>query len=183
MEKLMGMRVAILTTNGVEESELTEPLEALRQNGAEVDILSPDGGEVQMMRHDDKTRKIASTGRIADANPDDYTAVMLPGGVVNADELRMNEDARTFVRRMQDSGRTIAAICHAPWLLVSAGLVRGKHLTSFHTLQDDIRNAGGTWTDEELVRDGNWITSRSPRDLPAFNQALVDATSRVQRAA
>lgn len=179
MPDITNKRIAIITTDGVEESELTDPMNALREAGATVEVLSPEGKPVQLMQHVDKTSMLPSDARVADRQASSYDAVVIPGGVVNADKLRMSEDARQFVRSFNDSGKTIAAICHAPWLLVSAGIVNGRTLTSYYTLQDDIRNAGGRWVDQECVSDGNLITSRSPQDLPAFNNRLIEALSRV----
>jgi protease I len=179
MPDLSSKRIAILTTDGVEETELTEPMKALKDAGATVEVLSPEGKPVQLMSHIDKTTMQPSDARIADRSPDTYDAIVLPGGVVNADALRMSEDARQFVRTFNESGKPIAAICHAPWVLVSSGVLDGRKLTSYYTVQDDIRNAGATWVDEEVVEDGNLITSRSPKDLPAFNGRLIEALSRI----
>ena len=179
MSKLADFRVAVLATDGFEETELTEPVKALREAGARVTILSPRPGEIQGVRHDlDKTVKVKVDGTIRDATAEEFDAVHLPGGTVNADSLRMVPEVQAFLRAMQEAGKPIAAICHAPWELVSAGLVRGRTLTSYHTLQDDIRNAGGTWVDREVVEDGNWVTSRQPADLPAFNRAMIRLFSR-----
>ena len=169
-----GFRVAVLATDGFEESELTEPVKALRGAGAQVTILSLKPGQIQAVRHDlDKTLKVTVDRTIRDASAEEFDAVHLPGGTVNADSLRMVPEVRAFLRAMQAAGKPIAAICHAPWELVSAGLVRGRTLTSYHTIQDDIRNAGGNWVDQGVVEDGNWVTSRQPGDLPAFNKAMV----------
>jgi len=183
MAKLSGKRVAILMTHGVEESELMEPAKALRMEGAEVVVASPEGGEVQVMRHDEKTLKAETQAKTADLRASDFDAVMLPGGVMNSDRLRMDEASRRFVREMDEQGKPMAVICHAPWLLVSAGLVRGRTLTSYYTLQDDIRNAGGNWVDQEAVIDRNLLTSRSPRDLPVFNEKMVEMIAAVPQAA
>ena len=178
MSKLTDFRVAVLATDGVEESELTEPVKALRDAGAKVTILSLKPGQIQGVRHDlDKTSKIKVDGTIRDASAEEFDAVHLPGGTVNADSMRMAPEVQAFLRAMQDAGKPIAAICHAPWELVSAGLARGRTLTSYHTLQDDVRNAGGNWVDREVVADGNWVTSRQPDDLPAFNRAMLSLFS------
>jgi protease I len=174
MSRLSGVNVMILMSDGVEESELTEPVKTLRNEGAAVSVASPEGGEVQVMRHDEKTMKADAQIKTSEANAAAVDAVLLPGGTFNADKLRMDESARRFVRQMDEAGKPIAAICHAPWLLVSAGLVKGRRLTSYYTLQDDVRNAGGEWVDEETVVDRNWLTSRSPGDLPAFNAKMVE---------
>ena len=179
MSRLDGFRVAVLATDGFEEVELTEPVKALKDAGAEVAILSLNPGRIQGVRHDlDKTGRIDVDRVIRDVTPEEFDAVHLPGGTVNADSLRMVPEVRAFLRAVQAAGKPIAAICHAPWELVSAGLVRGRTLTSYHTLQDDIRNAGGHWVDQGVVEDGNWVTSRQPGDLPAFNRAMLALFSR-----
>ena len=173
MFELSGLRVAILATDGFEETELTEPATALRAAGAEVTILSPRAGEIQGMRHDiDKTIRVKVDRTLEEVCADEFDAVHLPGGTVNADTMRMDPEVHAFVRAMEHAGKPISAICHAPWELVSAGLVFGRTLTSYYTLQDDIRNAGGHWVDRDVVEDGTW-TSRQPTDLPAFNRAMV----------
>ena len=174
MARLTGKKIAILMTDGVEESELLEPSKALQMEGAEVIVASPSGDEVQVMRHDEKTFKANSQMKTAELRASDFDAAMLPGGAMNGDRLRMDADARRFVQEMNGAEKPIAAICHAPWLLVSADLVRGRRLTSFFTLEDDIRNAGGNWVDEETVVDGNLLTSRHPGDIPAFNAKMVE---------
>ena len=179
MSELSGLRVAVLATDGFEESELTEPVKALREAGAEVTILSPSSGEIQGVRHDiDKTIKVKVDRTIKDASAEEFDAVHLPGGSLNADAMRMVPEVQAFLREMQDAGKPFAVICHAPWELVSAGLVRGRTLTSYHTIQDDIRNAGGHWVNREVVEDGNWVSSRQPTDLPAFNRAMIRLFSR-----
>jgi len=172
-ERLLDFRVAILVTNGFEQAELEEPRKALDEAGAITMVVSPQSRPVQGMNHSEKGDEFTVDLLLKDANPENFDAVLLPGGAVNADNLRMNEDAREFVRAMDNSGKPIAVICHGPWLLVSAGLVKGRHLTSYHTLQDDIRNAGGNWTDKETVLDQNWISSRKPDDIPAFNRGMI----------
>lgn len=179
MAKLSGINVAVLVTDGVEESELFDTIAALRAEDAAISVISPSGQAVQVMRHDEKTRTAQVQARISEANPRTFDAVLLPGGTMNADHLRMDEDARRFIRNMDEAGKPIAAICHAPWLLVSAGLVKGRTLTSYYTLQDDVRNAGGEWVDREVVQDGNWITSRNPDDIPAFNQAMIERVAAI----
>ena len=179
MPKLTDFRVAVLATDGFEESELTEPVKALRDAGALVSIVSLKSGQIQGVRHDlDKTVKIMVDRAIRDVRAEEFDAVHLPGGTVNADSMRMAQEVQAFLREMQDAGKPIAAICHAPWELVSAGLVRGRTLTSYHTIQDDVRNAGGDWVDRVVVEDDNWVTSRKPDDLPAFNQAMLRLFSR-----
>jgi deglycase len=179
MSELKGFRVAVLATDGFEESELTEPVQALRDAGASVTIVSLAPGRIQGVQHDlDKTVKVKVDRTIRDVSADEFDAVHLPGGTVNADSMRMVPEVQAFLRAMQDAGKPVSAICHAPWELVSAGLVRGRTLTSYHTTQDDVRNAGGNWVDQEVVEDGNWVTSRQPGDLPAFNREMLALFSR-----
>lgn len=179
MSELSGFRVAVLATDGFEETELTEPVKALREAGARVTILSPRPGEIQGVRHDiDKTIKVKVDRPVKGASAEEFDAVHLPGGALNADAMRMVPEVQAFLRAMQNGGKPFSVICHAPWELVSAGLVRGRTLTSYHTIQDDIRNAGGHWLDREVVEDGNWVSSRQPTDLPAFNRAMIRLFSR-----
>ena len=179
MSELSGFRVAVLATDGFEESELTEPVRALQEAGAQVTIVSPKPGEIQGVRHDiDKTRWVKVDRTITAVSPEEFDAVQLPGGALNADAMRMVPEVQAFLRAMQEAGKPFAVICHAPWELVSAGLVRGRTLTSYHSIQDDIRNAGGHWLDREVIEDGNWVSSRQPTDLPAFNRAMISLFSR-----
>jgi deglycase len=179
MSELTDFRVAVLATDGFEESELTEPVKALKDAGAQVTILSLKPGQIQGVRHDlDKTIKVNVDRALRDVSAEEFDGVHLPGGTVNADGMRMAPEVQAFLRAMQVAGKPITAICHAPWELVSAGLVRGRTLTSYHTIQDDIRNAGGDWVDREVIKDGNWVTSRQPGDLPAFNRAIIELFSR-----
>lgn len=171
--QLDGVRVAILVTDGFEQVELEKPRKALQDAGAETVVIAPKGGTVQGMNHDGKADEFTVDMELDDADPEEFDAVLLPGGVGNADNLRMEEAARRFVKAIEKSRKPIAVICHGPWLLVSSGLVKGRELTSYFTLQDDIRNAGGKWQDEEVVADGNWVSSRKPDDIPAFNQAMI----------
>lgn len=171
---LAGLRVAAIVTDGFEEPELIDPADALVKAGAHVDVVSPKAGTVQAFRHHDKGRVVPVARLLHDVESEEYDALLLPGGGLNADALRMLPKLQLFVREFQEAGKPIAIICHAPWILVSADLVRGRTLTSYHTIQDDIRNAGGTWVDQEVVVDGNWVTSRQPSDLPAFNQAMIE---------
>jgi protease I len=173
MNDLKKLRVAILATDGVEEPELTEPRKALDQAGARTELLSPKPGQIQAFRHHDKGITIPVDASIDQANADDYDAVLLPGGALNADAMRIVPKVKEFLQAMQKAGKPIAVICHAPWELVSAGLVEGRTLTSWPTLQDDIRNAGGNWVDREVVVDGNWVSSRKPDDIPAFNREMM----------
>ena len=179
MSELGNFHVAVLATDGFEESELLEPVKALRKAGARVTILAPKPGDIQGVRHDiDKTIKVRVDRAIKDASAEEFDAVHLPGGALNADAMRMVPEVQAFLRAMQDAGKPFAVICHAPWELVSAGLVRGRTLTGYHTIQDDIRNAGGQWVDQEVVEEGNWVTSRQPSDIPAFNRAMIRLFSR-----
>lgn len=171
--RLDGMRVAILVSDDFEQAEMTEPRKALDQAGANTVLIAPKPGQVTGMNHDTKTDSFNVDMTLDAANPNDFDAVLLPGGALNADFLRMNPQAQNFVRQFDSSGKPIAFICHAPWLLVSAGCVKGRTLTSWPSIQDDIRNAGATWVDKEMVRVGNWVSSRSPKDLGAFNPGMI----------
>jgi protease I len=176
MADLSGKKVAIVATDYFEESELLEPARALRDAGATVEIIAPHGGEIKGLKHVDPGQSVKVDKTLDEADPDDYDAAVFPGGAINADALRMEQKARDFVTKIMDEqGKPTAVICHAPWLLVSARLARGKRLTSFFTIQDDMRNAGAEWVDEPVVQDGNLITSRKPDDLPAFNDAISTA--------
>lgn len=180
---LEGMRVAILATNGVEQVELDEPRRALEMAGARTSLIAPKPGKIQAMRHDEKSDQFPVDMTLDQANPEDFDAVLLPGGALNADALRVDSSAQEFVRYMDDSGRPIALICHGPWLLVSAGLVEGRMLTAYPTIKDDIRNAGGQWMDREVIRDQNWVSSRQPSDIPAFTREMLQlfAEGRLRR--
>lgn len=180
MSDLKGIRVAILASDGVEQAELTEPRKFLEQLGVQATLLTPEGTHIQAMQHDQKTDKIPADGRIEGANTEDYDAVLLPGGALNADTLRMNQEARRFVREMERAKKPVAVICHAPWLLISAGLAKSRRMTSYYTIQDDLRNAGADWVDEEVVRDQNLVTSRQPSDIPAFNRAVAELLTQVR---
>lgn len=169
-------RVAFLVAaEGIEGVELTDPWKALQDAGHEPVLVSPAEDEVQLFDHLDRDGTRAVDVQVAKAQVDDYAALVLPGGVANPDALRTDADAVAFVRDFVASGRPVAAICHAPWVLVEADVVRDRRLTSFPSLTTDIRNAGGEWVDERVVSDGNLITSRNPHDLPAFNSALLEA--------
>lgn len=171
--QLQGMRVAILATDDFEQSELTEPKKALEEAGAQALIVAPHGGEIQGMKHDEKADRFPVDKSLAEADPERFDAVLLPGGALNADALRVVPEAKTFVSVMDQAGKPIAVICHGPWLLASAGLVSGRKMTSYHTIQDDLRNAGADWRDVEVLRDRNWVSSRRPADLPAFNREML----------
>ena len=173
-ENLNGMRVAILVVDGFEQVELTGPKEALDKQGVSTTLISKQAGKVQGFRHHDKGDSFDAVLGFEQAKADDFDAVLLPGGVINGDELRSIPAAQRFVQEIDEAGKPIFVICHGGWILVSAGLVEGRTMTSWPTLQDDIRNAGGNWVDEEVVVDGNWVSSRKPDDIPAFNHKLVD---------
>jgi protease I len=172
---LDGKKVAILVaTEGIEQVELTEPRKALEEAGATVELVSTETGEAQAFHHLDKADTFPIDRAVADVGAGDYDALMLPGGVANPDNLRTHEDAVSFVRGFFDAGKPVAAICHAPWTLVEADVVKGRTLTSWPSLQTDLRNAGATWVDEEVHVDQGLVTSRKPDDLPAFNAKMIE---------
>ena len=175
--ELQGKRIAILATDGFEQSELIEPKKNLEQAGARTEVLSLKEGEIKGWNHTDWGEKVKVDRLVSAANPADYDALVLPGGVINPDKLRMDEAAVEFVRRFVISGKTVAAICHGPWMLVEAGVVRGKTMTSWPSVHTDLINAGARWVDEEVVTDGNLITSRRPDDIAAFSKAIIEAVS------
>jgi protease I len=174
---LAGMKIAILATNGVEQAELEEPRKALDEAGAATILASPDGGSIQAMKHADKSTTFESDKKISDLDPDDFDAVLLPGGALNADALRVDEDAQKFVKAMDSAQKPLAVICHGPWLLIDARLVKGRAMTSYHTIEADLENAGANWSDEKVVRDRNWVSSRKPDDIPAFNKEFITLLS------
>jgi protease I len=172
--KVQG-RVAVLVANeGIEQVELTEPWKALEGAGAQPELIAPKSGEAQAFNHLDKGDAFPVDRTVAEANAEDYIGLVLPGGVANPDALRMDKDAIAFVQAFVAAGKPIAAICHAPWTLVEADVVRGRTLTSWPSLQTDIRNAGGTWVDQEVVTDHGLVTSRKPDDLPAFCAKMLE---------
>lgn len=179
MAQIPILQVAVIATDGVEEDELTQPVNALRTAQAEVDIISLRPGKIQAFRNREKGMMINVDAAIDTVVPGAYDAVLLPGGAFNADALRVDQNVLAFIRKIQEAGKPIAAICHAPWELISAGLVRGRRLTSYHTLRDDVQNAGGEWTDNEVVVDRNWVTSRQPADIPAFNREMLSVFSKI----
>lgn len=172
-QDLKGMKIAILVTNGFEQVEMTEPRRALKEGRAKTFLIAPQTGRVQGMNHHEMGDAFPVDLTLEEADPEDFDGVLLPGGVRNADLLRVERKAQEFVQALDRQGKPIAVICHGPWLLVSAELTRGRKLTSYHTLKDDILNAGGTWEDREVVRDRNWVSSRQPRDIPAFNREMI----------
>ena len=174
MGKLDGKKIAFLATDGVEQVELTQPLEAVRDEGAEVDLISLKKGEFQGFDHLDKGKTFTADKAVKDADADDYDGLVLPGGVANPDFLRTDDDAVAFVRAFFEEAKPVGVICHGPWTLVEADVLKGRTITSWPSLQTDIRNAGGNWVDEEVVVDNGLVTSRKPDDLPAFNKKLIE---------
>jgi protease I len=175
--QLLEKRVAILAADGFEQSELEGPLKALREAGAEVSIVSPNPKRIQGMHHADKGKQFDVDVPLAQAKPGDFDALVLPGGLMNPDELRSTPAAIDFVRAFGESGKPVGAICHGPWMLIEAGLVRGRRLTSWPAIKSDIQNAGGKWVDEEVVVDNGLVTSRKPDDIPAFNAKVIEEIS------
>ena len=184
MGKLDGKKIAFLATDGVEQVELTQPLEAVRDEGAEVDLISLKKGEFQGFEHLDKGKTFTADKAVKDADADDYDGLVLPGGVANPDFLRTDQNAVRFVRSFIEAKKPVGAICHGPWTLVEADAIKGRTLTSWPSLQTDIRNAGATWVDEEVHVDQGLVTSRKPDDLPAFNAKVIEeiAEGRHERA-
>jgi protease I len=182
MTQLNNLRVAVIATDGFEEAELTEPVKALRDAGARAEVISLKPEQIQAFKHHDKSIKVDVDRTLDDVSADQYDAVMLPGGALNADTLRVVPKVQSFLQQMARESKPMAVICHAPWELVSAGLTQGRTVTSYHTIQDDIRNAGATWVDREVVVDGNLVTSRQPSDLPTFIQEMLELFARVPAA-
>ena len=174
MDFVKGIKVAILVANGFEQSELTSPKEALDKEGAITKIISPEKGKVFGWKHTDWGNEFTVDIALDDANPDDFDALLLPGGVMNPDKLRLNEKAIAFIKHFIDAEKPIAAICHGPWTLINAGGVKGKTITSWPSIKLDLINAGANWVDKEVIRDGLLVTSRKPDDLPAFNREMLD---------
>ena len=176
-QNLAGKRVAVLMTDGVEQLEYTSPRSFLEGHGAQVTLVSPKekGEQVQGLNHLEKGDTFEVEMNVRDANPRDFDALLLPGGVANPDQLRLSPESIDFIRNFASEEKPIAAICHGPWTLIDAGVAKASHMTSWPSLQTDLRNAGAEWTDDEVVVDGRLITSRKPDDLPAFNDALMKA--------
>jgi len=172
--KLDGKKVAILVTDGFEQAELTKPREALDQAGAETKIVSLKSGKIQGMNHADKGDKFDVDQTLDEARPEQFDALMIPGGLMNPDALRSNDDALEFTRHFFREGKPVAAICHGPWVLIDAGVVRGRMLTSWPAIKTDVKNAGGKWINEEVVVDNGLVTSRKPDDIPAFNKKMIE---------
>lgn len=167
-------RVAIITENGFEEVELTSPKKAMENAGIKVDILSAEKGKVKGWNHDHWSIELPVDGSISNAKADDYDALMIPGGVINPDKMRVNKDYVNFAKYFMESGKPVAAICHGPQLLIETGLVEGKKMTSYPSIKTDLKNAGANWVDKEVVFDNGLVTSRSPKDLEAFNKKLLE---------
>lgn len=170
----MKKRIAILATDGFEESELKSPKEAMEKEGFEVEIISEKEGKIKAWNEGNWSRDYQVDKAIENANPSDYNALMLPGGVINPDKLRRNQKALEFVKHFFTEKKPVAAICHGPQVLISAGVVKGRKMTSFESIKDDLVNAGANWVDQEVVVDQGFVTSRSPEDLPAFNSKLIE---------
>ena len=178
-KQLDGKRIAILATDGFEQVELTEPKKNLEKAGAKVTVLSvaKTPKEIKGWKFTDWGDKVKVDGLVGEANPADFDALVLPGGQINPDKLRMDKDAVSFVKRFAETGKTVAAICHGPWMLVEADLVRGKTVTSWPSIRTDLKNAGANVVDQEAVQDGQFITSRNPDDIPAFSEKIIEAVS------
>jgi protease I len=177
MKRAPGKRVAILTENGFEEIELTSPKAAMENAGIEVDIVSPQKDTVRAWSHDHWSIELPVDVNLSEANVEDYDALMIPGGVMNPDLMRLNEDCVQFAKDFMEAGKPVAAICHGPQLLIETGLLKGRKLTSFPSLKTDLKNAGAIWKDKEVVVDNGLVTSRSPKDLEAFNKKLLEEVS------
>ncbi|HWE76669.1 MAG TPA: type 1 glutamine amidotransferase domain-containing protein [Stellaceae bacterium] len=171
---LRGKRIAMAATDGFEQSELLEPRKALEAEGAKVEVIAPKSGEIQGMEHHDKGKKVRVDHTVDEVKPEDYAALVLPGGVANPDALRAIPKVVGFVKTFFDQQKPVAAICHGPWTLVEADVVKGVTVTSWPPLKTDLKNAGANWVDREVVREGNFVTSRKPDDLPAFCREMID---------
>ena len=170
---LQGKKIAILATDGFEQSELTKPRQALQDAGAQTQVVSPKDGKINGWSTKEWGDEVSVDVALKSADPGNFDALLLPGGVMNPDQLRMNPDAVRFVKHFFDAGKPVAAICHGPWMLVEADVVRGRTVTSWPSLKTDIQNAGGKWVDKEVVHDNQVVTSRKPDDIPAFNREMI----------
>jgi len=173
-KKLDGKKIAILVADGFEQVEMTKPRDALKEAGAEVKIVSPKSGQIQGMNHADKGDKFDVDIELKEANLDEFDALLIPGGLMNPDQLRSTQAALDFTRLFFEAGKPVAAICHGPWVLIDAGVVRGRTMTSWPAIKTDLKNAGATWVDEEVVVDNGLVTSRKPDDIPAFNEKMIE---------
>ena len=178
MADLQGKKVAFLATDTVEQVELTKPWKAVEDAGGKPELISLEDGEIQGFNHYDKADTFQVDRTVEDVSVGDYDALVIPGGVGNPDTMRSDENAVRFVREFSESGKPMAVICHGPWMLVEADVVRDRKLTSFWSIKTDVKNAGGNWVDEEVVVDGNLVTSRNPDDIPAFNEKLLELVER-----
>lgn len=179
-QNLSGKRVAILVTDGFEQVELTSPKQALEAAGAQTQIVSPNPDKVKGWEHTDWGDEFPVDVPLDQANPEDYDALLLPGGVMNPDKLRMDTQATLFVRSFFEAQKPVAAICHGPWILVEADVLKGRKVTSYHSIKTDVKNAGANWVDQEVVVDQGLVTSRNPDDLPAFNRKMVEEVAEGQ---
>ncbi len=173
MSALSGKTIAVLATDGFEQVELDKPVDAMRKAGATVHIVAPEAGDIQGFEHHDKGRKVGVDKTLGDVSADDYDGLVLPGGVINPDALRLEEKAISFIGDFAKADKPIAAICHGPWTLIDAGIAKGHKLTSWPSLKTDLKNAGAEWVDETVVIDGKLVTSRNPDDLPAFCDGII----------
>ncbi|MBV8876847.1 MAG: type 1 glutamine amidotransferase [Gammaproteobacteria bacterium] len=179
---LSGLKVAILATDGFEQSELLEPRKALQQAGATTEVIAPKGGRIRGWNHTEWGQEVAVDKELQSADADEYDALLLPGGVMNPDKLRAIPAAVSFARSFFEADKPVAAICHGPWTVIESGAARGHRMTSWPSLQTDLRNAGAEWVDEEVVVDGKLVTSRKPDDIPAFNRATIELFGKERQA-
>lgn len=180
-KSLAGMHIAIIATDMVEESELIDPRQALEDAGATTDLVAPKEGEIITANHADKSESYPVDSTLDEIEVADYDGVFIPGGVFNVDQLRSDPQAQHFIQQIDEAGKPIAVICHGPWLLISAGIVEGRTLTSYHSIADDVMNAGGEWQDKPVVIDENWISSRNPDDIPQFNVAMINLFAQIHQ--
>lgn len=172
---LAGKKIAVLVEEGFEQEELTKPMQALKEAGAEAHIISPNkNSEIKAWQHTDWGDSFKIDKKLSEVQPETYDGLLLPGGVMNPDKLRVNKEAVAFVNSFMEAGKPVAAICHAPWTLIETGKLNGRRMTSYHTLQTDLKNAGAEWVDEEVVVDNGLVTSRKPDDIPAFNKKMIE---------
>jgi protease I len=180
---LKGKKIAILATDGFEQAELLEPRKALDEAGAQTEVIAPKSGKIKGWDSKDWGEEVKVDTALEDANPNDYDGLVLPGGVMNPDHLRMDPSAVNFVRQFISTGKTVGAICHGPWTLLETGALRGRTVTSWPSLKTDLKNAGANWIDGEVIVDGQFVTSRKPDDIPAFNKAVIESVERGPRSA